>query len=265
MPCSKYTGMQSEYFIGADCRPRRPRLALVAGGYKFRYIKIRSELCGSSRGHALWQPDFLAIGHLLGTRLQINSSGMFALSPKRRSRIEDEVTVQKAPRIGSGPPTQYLVRIKSTRTNRNTKNVETRSEGRIGTGEERRTSVWVELSPCSCHSWTHNFRVNTPPRLSTTRHRQPVVSGATIHCEELVEKQLLCLCLAFDMPRVLLRVSGVCPREVRWWGLSRGPSRGPTRDLARWSVMRIIVIIVQPPPTIVSPFLTILSIPDWNS
>ena len=104
-------------------------------------------------------PDFLGIGgigHLLGTRLQINSSGRFALSPKRRSRIEDEIAVLKAPRPGFGRLTRCLARITLTRTNETTRSAETRNEGRTGICKAR-TLVWVELSPSSRHGWTYDF------------------------------------------------------------------------------------------------------------
>ena len=73
---------------------------------------------------------------------------MFALSPKRRSRIEDEVMVLKVLRPGSGLPTQYLARITLTRTSKITRSI-ARNEGRTEVCKEARPLAWIELSSCN--------------------------------------------------------------------------------------------------------------------
>lgn len=92
--------------------------------------------------------------HLLGMRLYINSSGMFALSPKRISRIEDKFTALRMPWPGSGPG-KYLARMMLTKTNKITRNV-ARDKSCTRIYEETRPSVRIKLSPRSCFLIKHS-------------------------------------------------------------------------------------------------------------
>ena len=96
------------------------------------------------------------MNHPLGTRLRITSSDIFALSPKRRSRMEGEVATGGVLFPASATPTRCTTRTTFTRRNRTVRNIDTGKEGRRRSWE---TKTSVRIQPCSSrfHSRTHDF------------------------------------------------------------------------------------------------------------